>query len=503
MKRIGMAALFLFLMITSASISAYALSAEWEDIVKPPAERSVWLKLPLKQPEFHWAFTHKKEFLAGRLTLTINRQNSSQSIVIFENGKLNDSWEEMTDDGMAKNHPDWIYFGFVSVQKYLTSARDRVSIELTVTKDSEGIGAYFGGVLKAGIYKSECRFWVYDDSGNCEPTAYAESWSHQWPLDITEQGGWCKGKGENGRIAEISPGNQAETFSEPLSEAHKQEIEELLFLMGVPKMLEQQVTHMKSLQRYELESMDFSEEVLEFSQKYMKKIDQLLSERLAWPNVKDDYIAIYGKYFSKAEIRELLKFQRTPVGQKSIRIMPEIVKEFALAGQKNSMEVMSEAEKISGEMKIDIVTRFGEKEKVLSDLTKKHSGQKEIKFQNITKKYPESGNSGKEEKADIILDFLTTTVRKPLWFLDENSVDKTIFMMMTIEENIYAIVVKEADMKTVFKAMQRGKNGKEIIVSNGKIMGEYDVKHADVFYEQKTIGFVDVYFSPESHIKNG
>ncbi len=189
-------------------------------IVKEPRERAIDLKLPLLQPRFHWTFMSREDFLSGKLVLRIIREGQSNDIVIFENGKLSDGWEAMPITGPRKGE---IYFGFRSTRKYLTAPGDKLELELTVTKDLDGIGAMQTGILPAGKYKSRGAYsWLVDEydtsafaeglakkgkqspaeqeellnklRARCEYRAFLELWKDQWALKITSEKGWLSDK---------------------------------------------------------------------------------------------------------------------------------------------------------------------------------------------------------------------------------------------------------------------------------------------------------------------
>ena len=188
-----------------------------ETKVQQPRERAISLKLPLQQPRFHWGFMSRKDFLSGRLLLRIIRDVESTEIVIFENGQFSDGWEAMQPP--PKLGKEEIYFGFSSTGRYLTAPGDKLELELTVTKDLEGMGARQTGILPAGKYKSRGTYsWLVDEfdtsalgeelAKECkmsspevegllnklramsEHKAFLESWKDQWPLKITGQKGW-------------------------------------------------------------------------------------------------------------------------------------------------------------------------------------------------------------------------------------------------------------------------------------------------------------------------
>jgi len=59
-------------------------------------------------------------------------------------------------------------------------------------------------------------------------------------------------------------------------------------------------------------------------------------------------LPIYGKYYSEEELNQLLKFYKTPLGQKVISVTPQIVQESMQAGRIWGQQL---AEKIINELK--------------------------------------------------------------------------------------------------------------------------------------------------------
>lgn len=65
-----------------------------------------------------------------------------------------------------------------------------------------------------------------------------------------------------------------------------------------------------------------------------KELLALFAERMAAPGgLVDQVIPIYARHFSHAEIRELLAFYDTPIGRKTVRVLPTVVAESMAAGQ--------------------------------------------------------------------------------------------------------------------------------------------------------------------------
>ena len=173
-----------------------------------PVKRALSLKLPLKQPIFHWTFNSRSDFLAGKLVLHIVRDGKSRPITIFENGEFSDGWEAIE---LQNPKAGEIYFGFQSSEKYLTAPGDSLRIEWLVKKDLEGIGPTQTGILPAGTYESEGTYSGLIDEYTVseqmkdlpeetvaklrnayEFKAFLENWEQEWPLKITSENGWLE-----------------------------------------------------------------------------------------------------------------------------------------------------------------------------------------------------------------------------------------------------------------------------------------------------------------------
>ncbi|MEZ0231419.1 MAG: DUF2059 domain-containing protein [Methylophilaceae bacterium] len=63
-------------------------------------------------------------------------------------------------------------------------------------------------------------------------------------------------------------------------------------------------------------------------------LTNLMSEKMyTQDGLIERIIPIYSKYFTNDEIKQLLDFYKTPLGQKSISVMPQLLNESMLAGQ--------------------------------------------------------------------------------------------------------------------------------------------------------------------------
>ncbi|MDB4746074.1 hypothetical protein OAG52_02675 [Verrucomicrobia bacterium] len=171
-----------------------------------PVSRLLTLKLPLRQPVFHWSFLSRNDFLAGRLVLHVVRDGKSTLITIFDDGKFSDGWEAIDVPNPKAGE---LYFQFQSSKKYLTAPGDRLRIELLVKRDLNGIGPTDTGILPAGSYTSEGSYSGLLDEyalpGQIkdlpdetvaklreayEYKAFLENWEQEWSLKMTGEEGW-------------------------------------------------------------------------------------------------------------------------------------------------------------------------------------------------------------------------------------------------------------------------------------------------------------------------
>ncbi|MCP4108480.1 MAG: methyl-accepting chemotaxis protein [Desulfobacteraceae bacterium] len=95
---------------------------------------------------------------------------------------------------------------------------------------------------------------------------------------------------------------------------------------------------------------------------------------------------------------------------------------------------------------------------------------------------------------------LAEGLRKPVWFFDKEKAVSFIETEMKYRR-IYAIVVMEADSKTVFCARERDDTWKPVKsegnISKGNISGKLELKeeNINIIYDENPIGLVKVYFT--------
>ncbi|MGE0086186.1 MAG: methyl-accepting chemotaxis protein [Desulfococcaceae bacterium] len=91
---------------------------------------------------------------------------------------------------------------------------------------------------------------------------------------------------------------------------------------------------------------------------------------------------------------------------------------------------------------------------------------------------------------------LVDSLENPMWILDAKIAQKLVDLEME-NRKIHAVIVREADDKTVFLARQRDKNG-GIVNAEGSISEKHIPEKKEIRHGEKNIGYVDIWFSKET-----
>lgn len=68
-----------------------------------------------------------------------------------------------------------------------------------------------------------------------------------------------------------------------------------------------------------------AESAREFRTTMEKQLREMFAEKMSWERVEPEYVRLYASLYTEDELRQLTAFYESPVGQKSIRIQPEVV----------------------------------------------------------------------------------------------------------------------------------------------------------------------------------
>jgi hypothetical protein len=146
-------------------------------------------------------------------------------------------------------------------------------------------------------------------------------------------------------VAILSPAVYADETSK------KAIVEELLQIMKVDdQMIKPLFNQMRSAMEKQFIQMGASEDMRPILKRYIDKLLNLMEEDLASQKQKEEEISIYVKVFSEEELKGMLEFYKSPVGQSVLSKMPAVMQESMALAQKDMPKVLERFKIILGEL---------------------------------------------------------------------------------------------------------------------------------------------------------
>lgn len=134
--------------------------------------------------------------------------------------------------------------------------------------------------------------------------------------------------------------------------AKEADIRHLLDLVGAKKLMEQTVTvSLEQLKQTLLLALPKSDR----TQKIAESFIQRFQKKFTAEGLTDLVIPIYDKYLSEEDIKGLIQFYSSPLGQRAAKVLPEITREAQIAGaqmgEKVAQAVLQEMQEEYPELK--------------------------------------------------------------------------------------------------------------------------------------------------------
>lgn len=121
--------------------------------------------------------------------------------------------------------------------------------------------------------------------------------------------------------------------SQPTSGAEAAAIE-LMEITNSREILDQTMGQIEAMMQQQLATMDLSPEARTAQARVVRESMEWMEEVMSWDKMQQAYVEIYVEVFTEEELRELVAFYQTPIGQKMIEKMPALMQK--------SMEVTME-----------------------------------------------------------------------------------------------------------------------------------------------------------------
>ncbi|HMK64685.1 MAG TPA: DUF2059 domain-containing protein [Thermodesulfobacteriota bacterium] len=137
--------------------------------------------------------------------------------------------------------------------------------------------------------------------------------------------------------------------------------EDLLQTMKIDQMMKPLFEQMRSMMEQQFMRLGAAEDMKPILKKYNDKLFNTIEETINWKTMKEDLISIYVNTFNEEELKAMLAFYKSPVGQSVIQKMPAAMQESAVKMQKRIPELQEKVRKISEEMAAEIKTEMEKK----------------------------------------------------------------------------------------------------------------------------------------------
>ena len=137
-------------------------------------------------------------------------------------------------------------------------------------------------------------------------------------------------------------------------ESHRQAVEEMLAISRVDQMLEPMMDNVMSVMQQQMSQVNIPEDKKPIVDKYNQKIIETLRHEMRWENMQEDFVALYLDVYSEEEIRGLTDFYKTPLGQKMLDKMPELMQASMQISQGLLQQTLPKIQQLSQEMALEI-----------------------------------------------------------------------------------------------------------------------------------------------------
>lgn len=122
--------------------------------------------------------------------------------------------------------------------------------------------------------------------------------------------------------------------------------EELLLQIGVNRFVDQTMLELAQAQQNALMTMGAHDEAETLTEEFSEKLWRLVRSEMSWEKMKGLYIDLYAETFSEGELKELIRFYRSPVGTKYIEKSPMLIQRSIEIGQETARKLMPDLKAI-------------------------------------------------------------------------------------------------------------------------------------------------------------
>ena len=130
--------------------------------------------------------------------------------------------------------------------------------------------------------------------------------------------------------------------------------EELLRLMKADQMTKPLLNQMRSVMEQQFARMGAPDDMKPILKRYTDRLFGVIDETLNWQTLKENTISIYTQTFTEDELKGMVAFYRSPIGQSVIDKMPMAMQRAMEIQQKSMPQFLEKVKQISEELAQEI-----------------------------------------------------------------------------------------------------------------------------------------------------
>lgn len=131
-------------------------------------------------------------------------------------------------------------------------------------------------------------------------------------------------------------------------------LEKMFELTDMQAMLDNSYAQMDQIFSQMAKETNISDDKKPIYEKHRKKIRAMIVESMSWDKIKEPIIKAYSQVYTKAEVDELNAFYQSPIGQKMIKKMPELMQVSMQIMQETSMSIIPKMQALQTELQEEL-----------------------------------------------------------------------------------------------------------------------------------------------------
>jgi len=134
------------------------------------------------------------------------------------------------------------------------------------------------------------------------------------------------------------------------ADTHQDAARELMKVSGTEQIMAQMQLQIESMFLNISSDSEYNAKQQEIVTRYRAEVSKLLAEKMQWQQIEEKVVDLYVASFSEAELKEMVAFYKTPLGQKMIDKMPTVMLRTAEISRQQMRFVIPEVKELGNTM---------------------------------------------------------------------------------------------------------------------------------------------------------